>query len=182
VLDAIGIPEGMGSLVFALSSPEASLADGNAFVLHAAAPDDRARVVVTVQAVLAPGRGEVLDDRLAALRARLRRDLETVMPFYGDHLRLAHSPNQAGAAEGVSDELAVVVPPRPLWQPIADDGAFGLSGLDYATGIKHLTLASTQILPALGLEGELITGWSAAGLASETSKKKDFLQGELSSP
>jgi hypothetical protein len=178
VLDAIGIPEGMGSLVFALSAPDAPLGDGNAFVLHAAAPDDRARVVVTAQAVLSPGRAEDLDDRMTALRARLRRDLEMVLPFYGDHLRLAHSPNQAGAAEGVHDELAVVAPARPLWKPVAD-GALGLSGLDYATGVKHLTLASSQILPALGLEGELIAGWSAAGLASETGKKKDFLQGEL---
>jgi phytoene dehydrogenase-like protein len=180
VLDAIGIPEGMGSLVFAVSDPEAPLGDGNAFVLHAAAPDDRARVVVTVQATMSiPTPGQDLDDQLAALRARLRRDLEMVMPFHGEHLRLCHSPNQAGAAEGTSDELAVVAPPRPLWRPAAD-GALGLAGLDYATGIKHLTLASSQVLPALGLEGDLITGWTAASLASESTKtKKDFLQGEV---
>ena len=46
--------------------------------------------------------------------------------------------------------------------------------------MKNLTLASSQVLPHLGLEGDLAAGWSAAkevcGLAG---KKKDYLRDEV---
>jgi phytoene dehydrogenase-like protein len=180
VLDAIGVPEGMGSLVLAVADPTAPLVGGNAFALHAAPPDDHARVVVTAQAICEPpAAGASLDDALAALRRTLRQQVEMVMPFSSDHVRLAHSPNQAAPAEGIDAELATIAPPRPLWRPLAA-GALGLVGLDYATGIKNLTLASSQILPSLGVEGEFLAGWSAARIASEASgKKRDLLRDEV---
>jgi phytoene dehydrogenase-like protein len=179
VMDAIGVPEGMGGLLLALRDPAASAIGGNAIALHVAPPDEQARVVVTAQAIAPPPAGRDLEQVLAEVRAEVRRGIERVMPFSAGHIRLAHSPNQAAPAEGVDVELAVVAPPRPLWRA-RDGGALGLAALDYATGVKGLTLASSQILPGLGIEGELLAGWSAARVACEASgKKRDFLQGEL---
>lgn len=180
VVDALGVPEGMGSTVLCVAEPGAPMHGGNAFALHASPPDDHARTVVTVQALCAPPpHGVPLEDALAELRAAVRRNLDLVMPFADGHVQLAHSPNQEAPAEGVDVDLAVVAPARPLWRAVSG-GTLGLSALDYATGIKNFTLASSQVLPGLGIEGEFLTGWSAARIACEAGgKKRDYLQGEV---
>jgi hypothetical protein len=100
------------------------------------------------------------------------------MPFSTEHVQIAHSPNQSTPADGVDLDLAMVSPARPLWRSTGP-GLLGLAGLDYATGIKNFTLASSQILPGLGIEGDFLTGWSAARIACESGgRKRDFLQGE----
>jgi hypothetical protein len=41
-------------------------------------------------------------------------------------------------------------------------------------------VASTQVVPHLGLEGEFLAGWCAAKLACVASgKRKDFLKDEI---
>ena len=52
--------------------------------------------------------------------------------------------------------------------------------MPYVTGLKNLTLTGDQILPALGLEGALVAGWSAAKVACAIAgKKKDYLRDEV---
>jgi glyoxylase-like metal-dependent hydrolase (beta-lactamase superfamily II) len=68
---------------------------------------------------------------------------------------------------------------REIWRGTTEGGA-GIAALPYATGIKNLTLTGGQILPGLGIEGELVAGWSAAKLALAISgKKKDYLRDEV---
>jgi hypothetical protein len=67
----------------------------------------------------------------------------------------------------------------PIWRgqlaQTADTGA-----LPYTTGIKNLTLTGDQILPSLGVEGALVSGWSAAKVACAIAgKKKDYLRDEV---
>ena len=67
----------------------------------------------------------------------------------------------------------------PVWkgtQPATADTA----ALSYVSGLKNLTLTGDQILPALGLEGALVAGWSAAKIACALAgKKKDYLRDEV---
>ena len=52
--------------------------------------------------------------------------------------------------------------------------------MTYTTGLKNLTLTGDQILPALGIEGALASGWSAAKVACAIAgKKKDYLRDEV---
>ena len=52
--------------------------------------------------------------------------------------------------------------------------------MPYITGLKNLTLTGDQILPALGIEGALAAGWSAAKVACALAgKKKDYLRDEV---
>jgi len=67
----------------------------------------------------------------------------------------------------------------PVWRGQLAQSA-GLAALPYLTGLKNLTLTGDQIMPALGVEGALASGWSAAKVACAIAgKKKDYLRDEV---
>jgi hypothetical protein len=186
VIDAVGVPEGMGSNVLVVADPSAPLSGDNALALFVDQPDSEARILVTVQAICPAPPGNrsgppMLDDALANLRVGVRERLESVMPFHSDHVLVAHSPHESAPPEGLGDdiELAQLLTPRPLWRP-PPEPLLGVAGLPYQLGIKQLTLGSSQILPGLGLEGEMAVGWCVAKLVCEAlGKKKDYLKDEV---
>jgi hypothetical protein len=60
------------------------------------------------------------------------------------------------------------------------EGTAGTGALAYPSSIKNLTFAGSQILPMLGLEGELAAAWSAAKIAAGLAgKKRDYLRDEV---
>jgi hypothetical protein len=176
------IPEGMARTVLVVADPERPLIGENAIALHVAEPDDQARVIVTVSAIcpVPPSEaaiGEALDD----LRVAIGEQLEQVMPFVADHVLMAHSPHEATAPLGTDavPDLPGPLLPEPVWT-CRPDPALGLAGLPYGVGIKQLSLASSQVLPGLGLEGDFTVGWCAAKLAcASLGKKKDLLKEEV---
>jgi phytoene dehydrogenase-like protein len=191
VVDGAGIPEGMAQTVLALADAGRPLEGANAFAIHASEPDDAGRVVVTVGANLpAPettaGAETPAPEAMAALRAALVKALDEIMPFVANHLVVTHSPHDGAQPEypggrgGHEAPKTLPVAMRPQWRGPAVDDSAGCALVDYATGVKNLTIASSQVLPHLGLEGELAAGWSAAkevcGLAG---KKKDYLRDEI---
>jgi phytoene dehydrogenase-like protein len=193
VVDGSGVPEGMAQTVLALADADAPLVGANAFAIHLGEPDDAGRVVVTASATLAaPPDGSGGDApapaKIAALRADLVRALDDTMPFLAEHLVVAHSPHQDVAPEvpggrgGHEPSRSLPVAMRPLWRPIGaplEDSA-GCAIAPYTTGLKNLTIASTQVLPHLGLEGDLTAGWSAAKIVCALAgKKKDYLRDEI---
>ena len=60
-----------------------------------------------------------------------------------------------------------------------DDRPLGFCWLPHSTGVKHLLLASRQVLPGLGVEGELAAGWAAARLVLQTERKRDLVKGAV---
>ncbi|HWM86353.1 MAG TPA: hypothetical protein VNO33_10960 [Kofleriaceae bacterium] len=185
VLDEIGVPEGIGSNVLVLADPAAPLHGDNALAMFIDQPDSEARVAMTVQAICPAVEPAALDDALASLRVGVRERLEMVMPFHAEHVRLVHSPHESAPPEGSRDglgdevELAQLVQPRPLWR-LPGEPMLGVAGLSYQVGMKQFTIASSQILPGLGLEGEMAAGWCAAKLVCDgTGKKKDYLRDEV---
>ena len=169
-----GIPEGMANTVLVVGDPAAPLIGANALAIYRGEPDDETRVVVTVEAVCPPPHpGDELDDALADLRVGIRQQLESVMPFFSEHIILAHSPHEAVPAEGSNDkfELDAPLPPQPIWRSSLES-YLGVSALPYSIGLKHLSVASTQVLPGLGLEGDFAVGWCAARLACTAAGKK----------
>ncbi|MCE9574506.1 MAG: hypothetical protein K8W52_15265, partial [Deltaproteobacteria bacterium] len=188
VVDAAGVPEGMAPTVLATVDASAPPTGANAFAIHLGEPDDAGRVVVTLAAHLpAPDGADAVATpaAMAALRAALIRNLDAIMPFVSEHLVVAHSPHDGALPEvpggrgGHEPPKHLPIPMRPLWRgPDLEDGG-GVALAPYLTGIKNLTLASTQNLPHLGLEGELAAGWSAAKVAcAYAGKKKDYLRDE----
>ncbi|MCA9677155.1 MAG: hypothetical protein KC464_19170, partial [Myxococcales bacterium] len=207
VVDQSGVPEGMAPVVLAVVDPDAPLTGANAFSIHLGEPDDHGRLVVTVTAIIpAPGAtpgpasngaGDADVDVAAAVdpvwqatamrqvRAALLDNLELVMPFLGEHVVLAHSPHEAvapvvpGGRGGHEAPRGLPVPMRPLWGGAIEHGA-GVAAYPYQTGVKNLTLASSQVIPSLGLEGAFTVGWGAAKVVCALAgKKRDYLKDEV---
>jgi hypothetical protein len=188
VLDEAGLPEHMAPTVAVVSALDKAPAGDAAFSIHLGDADDAGRVVVTIAAVL-PTDGALEPDRMIAkcmaLRAGLWRRLGDVMPFFEKHLVLAHSPFEATPPQVPGGRGSYDVPRNlplamtPVWkgtQPATADTA----ALSYVSGLKNLTLTGDQILPALGIEGALVAGWSAAKVACALAgKKKDYLRDEV---
>lgn len=184
VVDAAAVPEGMAPTVLAVADPGAPLVGANAILVHAAEADDQGRAVITVSAIqpAADGNGEAA---IRALRAALLERLEDLVPYAHAHLVVMHSPYD-GVAPFVPGGRGGYEAPRggparmpEIW-PAGLDGGSGLAGAPYATGVKNLTLASTQVLPNLGLDGELAVGWNAARVACGIAgKKRDYLRDEV---
>lgn len=188
VLDEAGLPEHMAPTVAVIADPAAEPVGDAAFSIHVGETDDSGRVVVTVATVLpadGPQSMEQLAPKCEALRAGLWKRLGEVMPFFERHLVLAHSPfeaalPQAPGGRGSYDvPKSLPLPMAPIWKGNLPQTA-ELGALPYMTGLKNLTLTGEQVLPSLGVEGALASGWSAAKIACAVAgKKKDYLRDEV---
>ena len=188
VIDEAGLPEHMAPTVAVIAAPDKDPVGDAAFSIHVGEPDDTGRVVATIATVLASD-GAMDPDRqpaqMTALRARLWNRLAEVMPFFERHLVLAHSPFEATPPHVPGGRGSYDVPRNlplamaPVWSGAIAQTA-DLGALTYTTGLKNLTLTGDQVLPALGVEGALASGWSAAKVACAIAgKKKDYLRDEV---
>jgi hypothetical protein len=174
VVDQAGVPEGMSSPLLLIGDPEAPLTGDNAVGIFLDDPDEEGHVTVTISAVCPPpAEGQSLPQALAALRQRLRSRLDLVMPFLDEHIVVSHSPHDGLPPEGIHTSAAKGMPlaPAPVWSSSLES-ALGVGAVPYAVGLKHVAVASSQVLPRLGLEGSFAAGWSAARLASDAAGKK----------
>ncbi len=187
VLDEAGLPEHMAPTVAVIVDPDKDPVGDAAFSIHVGETDDTGRVIVTIAAVL-PTETALDAERLApkcmALRAGLWRRIGDVMPFFERHLVLAHSPFENTPPQVPGGRGSYDVPRNlplamtPVWSGKLPQTA-DLGALSYITGMKNLTLTGEQVIPSLGVEGALASGWSAAKVACAIAgKKKDYLQNE----
>jgi hypothetical protein len=172
-LDAL--PDALGR--FALVGPErvdGPLTNGNALALHLADGYGQ-HAVLSVEALAS----EPTPEALAVLRGRMRARLDALFPFVDKHLLLVHSPHDGLPPERASDFVAPPpIAPEPLWD-LPAGRTLGVGGLQHGTGFKNVLLASRQVLPGLGLEGELAAGWGAARLILQKEKKRDLVKGAV---
>lgn len=174
-LDAL--PDALGRLAYAVGDLGQPLTGANALTLHLADGYGQ-HAVLSVEALAADARPE----GLRALRTAVRQHLDRLLPFVGHHLLLVHSPHDGIAPEGVDGshgQAPAPLPMEPIWAMPKDDRPLGFCGLPHATGVKHLLLASRQVLPGLGVEGELAAGWAAARLVLQTERKRDLVKGAV---
>jgi phytoene dehydrogenase-like protein len=173
-LDAL--PDALGRLAYAVGDLAEPLEGANALSLHLA--DGYGQHAVLSVEALAPDPSPAA---LRTLRTLLRQKLDKLLPFVDRHLLLVHSPHDGIAPEGVDGERGQASPPlpmEPIWHMPADR-PLGFCGLPHSTGIKHLLLASRQVLPGLGVEGELAAGWAAARIVLQTERKRDLVKGAV---
>jgi hypothetical protein len=195
VIDEAGLPEHMAPLVAVLGAPDKEPTGDAAFSIHLGESDDAGRVIATVAALLPaeptdmPLDADKLAPKCIAHRQALWKRVGEVMPFFERHLVLAHSPFEPTPPQVPGGRGSYDVPKHlplamtPVWSARAPENAVDQitgAALTYTTGIKNLTLTGEQIIPALGLEGALVSGWSAAKLACAIGgKKKDYLRDEV---
>jgi hypothetical protein len=176
VVDEAGIPEGMGRTVLCVRDVEAPLSGDNFLRIHVGDTDDRGRVVITASAICPAQHGSrTVEDELADLRVEVRQSLELVMPFFSQHVVLVHSPHELAPAEGpagavTKQAMGRAFTPRPIWRVSNLGNSF--VALPHQVGLKNLIMASPQVLPGLGLEGEFAAGLSAARVAAQGVGKR----------
>jgi phytoene dehydrogenase-like protein len=188
VLDEAGLPEHMAPTAAVITATDRAPVGDAAFSIHLGETDDGGRVVASVAAILAsdgPLAPERIPAALAALRASLWQRLGEVMPFFERHLVLAHSPFEATVPHVPGGRGSYDVPRHlplamvPIWRGQLA-GTADTGGLPYTTGVKNLTLTGDQVLTCLGVEGAVVSGWSAAKVACAIAgKKKDYLRDEV---
>lgn len=171
VLPPAALPRGMGELVLVdTQDPEV----GTLLVQQHAArsvdgKDDPGHVVVSAGAFLPASARDLGEEHLAALAQRVDGHLERLMPFAVRHRVLRSAPYLD--ASGVRGSRLM---PHPLYAFEAES-FLGITGLRQRTPVKNLLLAGREVLPGLGLEGELLAGLRAARLVGELFKKKELL-------
>ncbi len=196
VIDQAGLPEHMAPTIAAIASPDGPPVGDNAFAIHVGEPDEAGRVVCSAATIVPAADGDDPDDRrlasnCAAVRAALWQRLGEVMPFFERHLVLAHSPFEATPPQVPGGRGSYDVPRHlparmaAIWTTVrsSDTSAVDVltgSSAGYVTGLKHLTLTGDAVVSALGIEGALVSGWSAAKVACAIAgKKKDYLRDEV---
>ncbi|MFP2899603.1 desaturase [Corallococcus sp. 4LFB] len=128
------------------------------------------RVVCAGAFVPATARDEG-EEHLKVLAARIDEHLDRLMPFTKQHRALRSVPYlDAGGVRGSR------LMPHPLYS-FETEAFLGVTGLKQRTPSKNVILAGREVLPGLGLEGELLAGMRAARLVQDMLKKKDPLKG-----
>ena len=113
---------------------------------------------------------ELGEDQLKATADRINAELDRLMPFTRARATLTSAPYLD--ASGVRGSRLL---PHPLLS-FEETPYLGITGLPSRAPVKHLFLASREVLPGLGFEGEVLAGLKAAKLVQETLKKADPLK------
>lgn len=172
VLPQEALPRGMGDLVLYDTGDELSpllIQVQQARRLGSKTEESGERVVCAGAFVPSTAR-ELGEEHLQSVAARISSSLESLLPFARRQARLESAPYLD--ASGVRGSRLL---PHPLYE-VAAEGFLGVTGLPQRTSVKNLFLASREVLPGLGLEGEIIAGARAARLVQESLKKTDPLK------
>jgi phytoene dehydrogenase-like protein len=173
IIRADAIPRGMGELLL-LETPGEELGPlliqvHGARRLESKVDDETMRIVCAAAFVPTSAR-DLGEGHLQQLVERMGAAMERLMPFSKEHRLLVSAPYlDAGGVRGSR------LLPHPLYT-FESTSELGVTGLPQQTPVKNLFLASREVLPGLGLEGEFIAGARAASLVQEQLKKRDPLK------
>lgn len=173
VLPEAALPRGLGELALVSA---AGLEGGAALLQVTAAfttgevehPDKRVLTVGTVAPLALRAGGE---PAVRAFIDGLWAALDDVLPFTRAHALLESTPwlDVPSVAEGS-------LTPHPLLE-LPDDAWLGVAALQTSSPWKRLLLASREVLPGLGLEGEALAAARAVRAVEARLKKNDPLRG-----
>ena len=166
------LPRGMGELLL-LDTQDAELGPLLVQVHPARTADgkeDPALRVVCAGGFVPASVRDLGEGYLQSLAMRIDAHLAALMPFTQDQRVLRSAPYlDAGAVRGAR------LMPHPHYV-FDSEAVLGLTGLKQQTPAKNLLLAGREVLPGLGLEGELLAGERASRLVQEMLKKKAVLK------
>ncbi|MGA9524237.1 MAG: desaturase [Myxococcaceae bacterium] len=165
------LPRGMGELVLTRGQDELGTMLVQLYPARKANGEEDPKLRVVCAGVFVPaGTRDLGEAHLEALKARIELELERLIPFARGRLQLSSAPYlDAGSVRGSR------LLPHPLLS-IDTESFAGITGIGPKTPVKNLFLASREVLPGLGFEGELLAGIRAARLVQQTLHKKNPLK------
>jgi phytoene dehydrogenase-like protein len=172
VLPERALPRGLGELaVVRHDAFDGGLALLQVSAARTAADSEAADLRLLTVSVPAPLRlGTDGEPAIRGFIDSLWAALEDVLPFTRRHVVLESTPwlHAPGVTAGRGE-------PTPLCA-LPQDSRLGVSALTTGTPWKRLVLASRQVLPGLGVEGEALAAARAVRLIEATLKKNDPLK------
>jgi len=173
VLKVDALPRGMGDLLL-MDTKDEDLGPLLVQVfgtrrVGAKSEDEDLRTVCAAAFVPATAR-DLGDPHLQKLADRIGGHLGELIPFADRHRELVSVPYLHPS--GIRGARLL---PHPLIS-IDTESVLGITGISQVTPVKNLFLASREVLPGLGLEGEFLAGIRAARLVQEMLKKRDPLK------
>jgi hypothetical protein len=171
VLRADLLPKGMGDLVLlATEDPEL-----NPMLIQAmptrnvSGKEEPELVTLCAGAFVSTKARELGEDHLAKLAERMGTELLRLIPFASTSRLDASAPYlDAGGIRGSR------LMPHPLYS-IEGESFLGLTGLPSHGPVRNLFFASREVIPGLGVEGELLAGIQAARQVQLMLHKKKAL-------
>lgn len=172
VLPADVLPRGMGELLLVAPRDGVGpmLIEQHAARKVGAKGDDESLRVISAAAFIPASARDLGEAHLKAVAEQMGEALSGLMPFAKNRVLMRSAPYlDAGGVRGSR------LLPHPLLT-IETETLLGVEGLNQRTAAKNLVLASREVLPGLGLEGELLAGIRAARLVHDSLKKRDPLK------
>lgn len=166
VLPEKALPRGLGALALV----DAPQLEGGALLLQVGPgpkPEDR---VLTVSVQASTGLRAGGEPAVRALLSQVHAALARVMPFTRQHVTLESTP-WVDAAAIVAGRAEV----HPLY-PAPPTGWLGVTAATTSAPWKRVMLASRQVLPGLGFEGEVLAAQRAVKRVELALKKNDPLK------
>jgi hypothetical protein len=165
------LPRGMGELVL-LATGEPSLNPMLVQVMPArneAGKEEPGLVTVCAGAFVPSSARELGEAHLQEVAQQMGNELEQLIPFAGNGLLSRSAPYLD--ASGIRGSRLL---PHPLYR-IEGDSFLGLTGLPSQGPLKNLFFASREVIPGLGMEGELLAGIQAARRVQQQLHKRRAL-------
>ena len=170
-----GIPPGLGRHTFVVLDPSKPLRDGNLLALEHRAGKSESMLIM--ECLVHRTHTEDVD-HLRSLRTRVRSAVKTLLPFLDRHIRWADSPYDDLGAERPDGSIVEPEDPwtrGPKWMEAIyryrPSDPLGVCGLPCRTGFKRLLLCNGQVIPGLGLEGELLNALTCARIVTRSNRR-----------
>jgi hypothetical protein len=155
-------------------------------VLHIQAESiDDQRCHLCVEALLARRKVEDLSGYLSHMRERLVNALSELAPYLPGQIIMMDSPHDGRSPDikqpGAGPDQESVHQTRRgpdtmsgvYYYPVLS--GLGVCAVPIRTPLRRLFLCNAQVVPGLGLEGSLLTAWSAAQVVERSDRSKKWL-------
>jgi phytoene dehydrogenase-like protein len=198
-VDAEVIPAGLANTAFlandtgvasaALALDDSSYFEDALLRIEQIPQADKTKAALHVHCIVPPEKAG--DIASGALRDRILDRMRKLIPYLSNYLRVIHSPYDEFGPIHLKDEVGPIhlkevegdapvlphpeeVPVLPIHPP-RKDGALGIGGLPYRSGIKGLILSGMQVVRGIGMEGEMLAAWGAARIVRKMDPRRERL-------
>jgi len=165
------VPNGMGSdLICIFDGPGSDGPENVMWISRIPQEDDDYEVLCAAVDLPYPPDRDLLES--GELRDGVLDRVREIVPFMDEGLVLVHSPWDSVAPAFIGSKPPDLAPPPQfpheyaVYPAPSSRAALGIEGLHHRTGIRKLVSTGREVLPGLGQEGEILTGWGAASIIS----------------
>lgn len=178
-----GVPQGLQRDLFYIGS--GGLRSGPENALHVQRHDiSDTHTLISAETLLSAAQVHSQPEYLASMRGRVQHTLRDIIPFMDRHLVLVDSPHDEHPPElheeGLTLRTEHLGRRGPSTLPVTFTfpvrRALNLCALPTRGPIKNLLLCNGQVIPGLGLEGELLSACSTASVISKTDSSREWMR------